>query len=100
MDIKKKVYNLALYFIIILAIALPSSIFYLYFFFNYGNDIIFGKVYLCSVYGYLLGAGLFEFIIKPCRNKTRGNINGNLNGNSDDTIVRPDRPSKILKHMN
>lgn len=56
-------------FISCLAAIIPAVSFYIYGLFNDLSHFSIAQVYYSSVYAYLVGTTLFEFVIKPCRNK-------------------------------
>jgi hypothetical protein len=59
--------------IISVSAVLVSLFFYFNRFFNGFSNFTFIDMYLFSIYGYLAGATIFEFIIKPIRKKTNRN---------------------------
>lgn len=63
-------YNLFLKIFLITVTAVFSTLsFYFYGLFNDLSHFTITQVYYSSVYSYLVGAALFEFVIKPRRNK-------------------------------
>ena len=63
-------------FIVIGVMSMVMPLFYYHFLFDNVSNFTFFKYYFFSVYCYFFGATIFEFIIKPRRNKANRNVSG------------------------